>query len=123
MTVLGMNTAMIDAWSERRRIDVDAQTSVADTSALNRNIGKIARQAIQVAMMGTGAWLVINQFATGGVMMATTLLLGKALAPIDQIIGSWKRLTEVRQAWSRLNALCCQPPAPQTVACHVPPVI
>ncbi|GJH27704.1 type I secretion system permease/ATPase [Caballeronia novacaledonica] len=116
VTVLGMNTAMIDAWSERRRIDVDAQTSVADVSALNRNIGKIARQAIQVAMMGTGAWLVINQFATGGVMMATTLLLGKALAPIDQIIGSWKQLTEVRQAWSRLNALCCQPPAPRTVA-------
>jgi len=116
VTVLGMNEAMIDAWFKRRRIDVDAQTSVADTSALNRNIGKIARQAIQVAMMGTGAWLVINQFATGGVMMATTLLLGKALAPIDQIIGSWKQLTEVRQAWSRLNALYCQAPAPRTVA-------
>ncbi len=105
VTVLGMNAAMIDAWSARRCVDLDAQVKAAETSSLNRSIGKALRQVIQVVMMGAGAWLVINQFATGGVMLATTILLGKALAPVEQMLGSWKQFTEVRQAWARLDAL------------------
>jgi PrtD family type I secretion system ABC transporter len=110
VTALGMNKAMIDAWSSRRRVDLDAQGNVADTSALNRNISKTLRQAIQVVMMGAGAWLVINQIATGGVMLATTILLGKALAPVEQMLGSWKQFIEVRQSWGRLDALYRRPP-------------
>jgi PrtD family type I secretion system ABC transporter len=105
VTVLGMNAAVIDAWAARRSQDLDAQEQVTDTSMLNRNVGKALRQTIQVVMMAAGAWLVINQYATGGVMLATTILLGKALAPVEQMLGSWKQLTEVRQAWDRLNAL------------------
>jgi PrtD family type I secretion system ABC transporter len=110
VTVLGMNAAMIDAWSARRRVDLDAQVKAAGTSSLNRSIGKALRQVIQVVMMGAGAWLVINQFATGGVMLATTILLGKALAPVEQMLGSWKQFTEMRQAWTRLDALHRSPP-------------
>jgi PrtD family type I secretion system ABC transporter len=105
VTVLGMNAAVIEAWAARRSLDLDAQEQVADTSMLNRNVSKTLRQAIQVVMMAAGAWLVINQYATGGVMLATTILLGKALAPVEQMLGSWKQLTEVRQGWDRLNAL------------------
>ncbi|WP_408519930.1 type I secretion system permease/ATPase [Paraburkholderia sediminicola] len=105
VTVLGMNRTVIDAWAARRSLDLDAQEQVTDTSMLNRNVGKTLRQAIQVVMMAAGAWLVINQYATGGVMLATTILLGKALAPVEQMLGSWKQLTEVRQGWDRLNAL------------------
>lgn len=105
VTVLGMNAAVIEAWAARRSLDLDAQEQVADTSTLNRNVSKTLRQAIQVVMMAAGAWLVINQYATGGVMLATTILLGKALAPVEQMLGSWKQLTEVRQGWDRLNAL------------------
>jgi ABC-type protease/lipase transport system fused ATPase/permease subunit len=105
VTVLGMNAAMIDAWSARRCVDLDAQVKAGETSSLNRSIGKALRQVIQAVMMGAGAWLVINQFATGGVMLATTILLGKALAPVEQMLGSWKQFTEVRQAWTRLDAL------------------
>lgn len=105
VTVLGMNAVLIDAWAARRRKDLDAQEQVTDTSMLNRNVSKALRQAIQVVTMATGAWLVINQYATGGVMLATTILLGKALAPVEQMLGSWKQLTEVRQGWARLDAL------------------
>jgi PrtD family type I secretion system ABC transporter len=115
ITALGMNTAMLDAWSSRRRVDLDAQAKAADTSALNRNISKTLRQAIQVVTMGAGAWLVINQIATGGVMLATTILLGKALAPVEQMLGSWKQFIEVRQSWSRLDALYRRPPASRPV--------
>lgn len=53
--------------------------------------------------MALGAWLVIEQHATGGVMLATTVILGKALMPIEQIIGGWKQLAEIRNAWRRLG--------------------
>jgi PrtD family type I secretion system ABC transporter len=112
VTALGMNTAMLDAWSTRRRVDLDAQAKAADTSALSRNISKTLRQAIQAVMMAAGAWLVINQIATGGVMLATTILLGKALAPVEQMLGSWKQFIEVRQSWNRLDALYRRPLAP-----------
>ena len=115
VTALGMNTAMLDAWSSRRRVDLDAQGKAADTSAGNRNISKTLRQAIQVVMMGAGAWLVINQYATGGVMLATTILLDKALAPVEQMLGTWKQFIEVRQSWSRLDALYRRSPGPRPV--------
>jgi PrtD family type I secretion system ABC transporter len=56
-------------------------------------------------MMAAGAWLVIAGHATPGVMLATTILLGKALAPIEQLIGNWKQAGELREAWPRLNEL------------------
>jgi PrtD family type I secretion system ABC transporter len=106
---LGMEAAMTDAWVARRRIDLDAEAAVTGTSSLNRSISRTLRQWIQVVMMGAGAWLVINQVATGGIMLATTILLGKALAPVEQLLGSWKQLVEVRQAWERLDALWRRP--------------
>ncbi|NML31464.1 ATP-binding cassette domain-containing protein [Paraburkholderia sp. G-4-1-8] len=111
VVALGMESAMTDAWSARRRIDMDAEAAVTGTSSSNRSISRVLRQWIQVVMMGAGAWLVINQIATGGVMLATTILLGKALAPVEQLLGSWKQLVEVRQAWGRLDALWRRPSA------------
>jgi ABC-type protease/lipase transport system fused ATPase/permease subunit len=84
VTVLGMNAAVIDAWAARRSVDLDTQEQVTDTSMLNKNVGKTLRQAIQVVMMAAGAWLVINQYATGGLMLATTILLGKALPRLSR---------------------------------------
>ncbi|RQH02743.1 type I secretion system permease/ATPase [Paraburkholderia dinghuensis] len=120
VAALGMEAAMTGAWSARRRIDMDAEAAVTDTSSSNRSISRVLRQWIQVVMMGAGAWLVINQAATGGVMLATTLLLGKALAPVEQLLGSWKQLVEVRQAWSRLDALWRRPPAASRVDLPTP---
>ncbi len=77
-----------------------AQRSVA-LAALTRTL----RQAVQVGMLALGAYLVITQRATPGVMVATTILLGRALAPVEQIVGSWSMLVEGRAALRRLRAL------------------
>ena len=63
------------------------------------------RQSIQVAMMGSAAWMVIQQQATAGVMIAVTIILGRALAPVESLIAHWKSLVEARAAWRRLQAL------------------
>ncbi|MGA7817136.1 type I secretion system permease/ATPase [Caballeronia sp.] len=105
MTVLGMVGNLVDAWDTRKREYIAAQRSVSDSSAFYRDVTKTLRQAIQVIMMAAGAVLVIAGHATPGVMLATTILLGKALAPIEQLIGNWKQAGELREAWPRLNAL------------------
>jgi ATP-binding cassette subfamily C exporter for protease/lipase len=105
MTVLGMGGNLVDAWDTRKREYIAAQRGVADSSAFYRDVTKTLRQAIQVIMMAAGAVLVIAGHATPGVMLATTILLGKALAPIEQLIGNWKQAGELREAWPRLNAL------------------
>ncbi|GAB7539980.1 type I secretion system permease/ATPase [Burkholderia sp. 3C] len=105
MTVLGMADNLVGAWDARKRDYIAAQRDVSDRSAFYRDLTKGLRQAIQVITMAAGAWLVIAGHATPGVMLATTILLGKALAPIEQLIGNWKQAGELREAWPRLEAL------------------
>ncbi|WP_431207234.1 type I secretion system permease/ATPase [Burkholderia cepacia] len=119
LTVLGMTDDIVDAWDRRKRGYIDAQRELADTNALYRDVTKMLRQTIQVVMMAAGAWLVIDAHATPGVMLATTILLGKALAPIEQLIGSWKLAGELREAWPRLNALLAE--APDVPLLDLPP--
>ena len=57
---------------------------------------KFTRQAIQMAMLGAGAYLVIAQHLSSGVMIACTIILGRALAPVEMLVGSWRSLVEVR---------------------------
>ncbi|MGJ7509760.1 type I secretion system permease/ATPase [Variovorax sp. GT1P44] len=68
-----------------------------------KGLGKLARQVLQIAMLATGAWLVLQGQATGGVMIAGSILLGKALAPLEILIGGWKQQLEARDALARLR--------------------
>jgi ATP-binding cassette subfamily C exporter for protease/lipase len=120
MTVLGMVDNLVNAWDARKRDYIDAQRDVSDRSAFYRDLTKGLRQAIQVIMMAAGAWLVISGHATPGVMLATTILLGKALAPIEQLIGNWKQAGELREAWPRLNALLTAQIEAETIALPPP---
>jgi len=68
-----------------------------------KGLGKLARQVLQTAMLATGAWLVLQGQTTGGVMIAGSILLGKALAPLEVLIGGWKQQLEAREALARLR--------------------
>jgi PrtD family type I secretion system ABC transporter len=64
---------------------------------------KLLRQVLQLAMLATGAWLVLQGQATGGVMIAGSILLGKALMPLEVLINGWKQQLEARNALFRLR--------------------
>ncbi|WP_448956391.1 type I secretion system permease/ATPase [Labrys neptuniae] len=66
---------------------------------------KVARMMLQSAMLGIGAYLVIHQEATGGIIIAGSILSARALAPVDLAIAHWKSFTAARQSWQRLNKL------------------
>jgi PrtD family type I secretion system ABC transporter len=66
---------------------------------------KFVRQTIQMAVLGVGAYLVINLDASSGVMIAATILLGRALAPVEGVVAGWKALVDARSAYGRLDRL------------------
>jgi ABC-type protease/lipase transport system fused ATPase/permease subunit len=68
-------------------------------------VTKAVRAAIQSFVLALGAFLVIKQEATGGVIIASSVLVARALAPVEMSIGGWKGFTQARQAWERLKKL------------------
>jgi PrtD family type I secretion system ABC transporter len=63
----------------------------------------MARQGLQALALAFGAWLVIGREASPGIMIAATILLGRALQPVELLIGGWKSMIEARGAWRRLG--------------------
>jgi PrtD family type I secretion system ABC transporter len=118
---LGMTDALVARW-RRKNAEVTAlqQPTAARTVAMAA-LTRTVRQAVQVLMLALGAWLVISGEASAGVMIATTTLLGRALAPVEQVVGSWRILAEGRAAFRRLGELLRSADAePQRMALPAP---
>jgi len=105
ITALGMLPALARRWSA---LTENALREQAQAGTLGNSFSaatKFARQLVQVAMLAAGAWLVVEQQVTPGVMIAASIILGRALAPVELLVGSWRTLVEVRAAWGRLERL------------------
>jgi PrtD family type I secretion system ABC transporter len=102
---LGMTDALVARW-RRKNAEANAlQQPTAKKTVAMAALTRTVRQATQVLMMALGAYLVIMGEASAGVMIATTTLLGRALAPVEQVVGSWRILAEGRAAFRRLGEL------------------
>jgi ATP-binding cassette, subfamily C, type I secretion system permease/ATPase len=82
------------------------QERAAERAGALQGLTRFIRQFVQVAVLGLGAWLVLRSELTGGGMIAASILLGRALAPIEQLIGAWKSLVAARASYRRLQQLC-----------------
>ncbi len=102
---LGMTDSLIARWQVRNAAVSELQRPVAARSVAMAAVTRAFRQSVQVAMLSLGAYLVIHGEATSGVMIATTILLGRALAPVEQLVGSWRVLAEGRGAYRRLGKM------------------
>lgn len=102
---MGMADAFASGWDERNRGVLDLTQAGSRRSASLLAAGKFLRQAIQAAMMGVGAWLVLHHHVTPGIMIAATILFGRAMAPVELLIGNWQALINARAAWRRLTHL------------------
>ena len=101
---MGMTAAAVSAWQGHHDELLDAQARVSNASARLGALARIARQGLQIAMLAVGAWLVIGLHASDGIMIAATILLGRALQPVERLIGGWKAMIDARTAWQRLGA-------------------
>ncbi|WP_019904404.1 type I secretion system permease/ATPase [Methylobacterium sp. 77] len=101
---MGMQPELSLIWD---RVNLPYRTSQESVSAVTAGLGsaaRVLRLLLQSLVLGVGAFLVIRQDATGGVIIASSILTARALAPVDQAIGHWKGLTLARQSWQRLSA-------------------
>jgi PrtD family type I secretion system ABC transporter len=104
---MGMAASAVDAWRDKHERLLDDQTRLGNLSSRLAALARVARQGVQMAVLGIGAWLVVGADASPGIMIAATILLGRALQPVEQLIGGWKQLVDARGAWRRL----CEPDA------------
>ena len=102
---LGMSPAVLGRWQHYTARITSRQLSSGWLGSMASSVTKFLRQSIQTAMLGVGAYLVIEQKATPGVMIAATIILGRALAPVETLISSWKTLVDARTAFYRLRGL------------------
>ena len=100
---MGMMANLTRKWRIRSGEALDLQSRASGRSGLIGAASKFIRLGLQVGMLGVGAWLVIQNELTAGGMIAGTILLGRALAPVDQAIGSWKGLVAARAAYRRIK--------------------
>ncbi|RLJ67620.1 type I secretion system permease/ATPase [Sulfurisoma sediminicola] len=100
---LGMAQGITAHW---QRLNGEVQRQQVEnnrTGGSLRELTKFGRQFLQTAMMAAGAYLVIHQDSTAGVMIATTLIFGRAMAPVEAIVVGWKGLVDAHGAYRRLD--------------------
>lgn len=108
---MGMQRRMLDRWSLVNTRFIDAQTELTEKTATLGTISKIFRIFLQSVVLSVGAILVIQGKASGGIIFASSILSGRALAPVDQAIGSWRNFVAARQSWARLDRQLAEVPA------------
>lgn len=100
---MGLLRHMQAAWSNANEDFVGHMQRVADVTGGLSVLSKVLRMLIQSAVLGVGAYLVINQEATGGLIIAASILAARALAPVELVVGNWQGFLSARQAWQRLK--------------------
>ncbi|MBH3396392.1 MULTISPECIES: type I secretion system permease/ATPase [Pseudomonas] len=102
---MGMLPSIGKRWYQGHLRILQMQTLASDRAALISSTGRFVRITLQSLILGTGALLAIEGKITPGMMIACSILTGRALGPVEQVIASWKQLLGCRLAWGRLNDL------------------
>src|SRR4030088_95043 len=114
LVAMGMSGRLTKRWSETNQNYLAGNQRASDVSGGLGAIAKVMRMVLQSAVLAVGAYLVIHQEATAGIIIAGSILSARALAPVDLAIAHWKGFGAARQSWHRLNKLLLQMPASGT---------
>ena len=111
MRALGMTRNGFDRWQTARGEALEKTIEASGKSSIFSTISKTTRQFLQSAMLGLGAWLVLREELSAGAMIAGSILMGRALAPIEVVIGQWTIVQRAQDGWRRLADLLTRVPA------------
>jgi ATP-binding cassette subfamily C protein len=110
ITAMGMVGRIAQRWGDLNRKYVASSQSASDVAGGLGAMSKVLRLLLQSAILAVGAWLVINQQSTPGIIIAGSILGGRALAPVDLAIANWRGFVAARQSWARLSNLLAHLP-------------
>jgi len=105
LTALGMVGRYGARWNAANERFMTAQQQVSDVGGGYGAAARATRMMLQSAVLALGAYLVIEQQASAGIMIAASILTGRALAPLDLAIPNWRKWSSARQSWGRLSRL------------------
>jgi len=114
---LGMTGAAFDRWQSARAVALSDGIAASDAGGAYASLSKTFRQFLQSAMLGLGAWLVLEGQLSPGAMIAGSILMGRALQPVEQAVAQWPVLQRAREGRARLAELLTRmPEEPQRTA-------
>jgi len=102
---LGMGDTVLERWCGQQAAAVASNARAHERSAALVAASRFARVTVQSATLGVGAWLAVTGEISPGVIMASAIIIGRALAPVEQVVGQWKRIIACRSAYRRLKRL------------------
>jgi ATP-binding cassette subfamily C protein len=119
---MGMAGRIAALWADANRQYMRSQQEASDLGGGLGAVSKVLRMMLQSGVLAVGAYLVINQEASAGIIIAGSILSARALAPVDLAIANWKGFVGARQSWHRLNNLLRVLPATAAPMQLQPPV-
>ena len=117
---LGMAEAATVRWRRERDTALEAEIALSDRNGSFGSVIKALRLLLQSAMLALAAWLVIGGEMTAGGMIAASILMGRALQPVEQLVGGWASVVRATKGWASLNvllsAVAAEPPRTKLAA-------
>ncbi|MEM1401545.1 MAG: ABC transporter transmembrane domain-containing protein, partial [Pseudomonadota bacterium] len=110
---MGMAGGVIDQWAAQQAPALNLHLHASDRSAALLGLSRFVRLFVQVLILGTGAYLVLNGELTAGGMIAASIMLGRGLAPLEQAVGGWRAMVNARESYHRLRNTMQSLPAEQ----------
>lgn len=120
VVAMGMQPSVERNWSGSRDGMLSEQALASDRNALVSSAIRFARLLLQALMLGVGAWLAIRQVIQPATIFAASIVMGRALVPVEQAVGTWRQFNEAREGYRRVRALLQEVPA-RAVQTIVPP--
>ena len=121
LRAMGMTPRIAVLWHDANRKYMDSQQRASDVAGGFGSASRALRMMLQSGVLAVGAYLVINQQATAGIIIAGSILSARALAPVDLAITNWRGFVAARQSWQRLTNLLLLLPAQTTPMALQPP--
>ncbi|MDX5349327.1 MAG: ATP-binding cassette domain-containing protein, partial [Paracoccaceae bacterium] len=107
---LGMRSSAFARWHAARILAQDEAVRAGDRAGALSTFSRSFRLFLQSLLLAAGAWLVLRHEVTAGAMIASSIMMGRALAPVDQLIGGWAALQAAQDGWHRRSALLTRQP-------------
>jgi ATP-binding cassette subfamily C protein len=117
---MDMSAALSARWSKSNRAYLKAVRRSTDVVGAYSGLSRVLRLTLQSAMLGVGAYFVIRQELSAGAMIAASIMMGRALAPIETVIANWRGFVAARDSLRRLSAGFAQL-KPDTAITDLPP--
>lgn len=106
---MGLQKGVVQLWSRHNDEALRTNESAADRSAWFSALTRFLRLFLQILTLAAGAWLVVMQDMTAGATIAASVVMSRALAPIEGLVGSWKQLITAASAFRRVRAFTAEP--------------